>query len=92
MILSASPLFGLAAFETNPGGYTVNTCYECKTVSTIGISNYFHKKITIVANKLDCSTALTDAGFVDPPAIAYNSASKGPIKVVAGYSTIFNHA
>ena len=50
------------------------------------------KEISITALALDCSAALSDAGFADPPAIAYNSASGGPITVVAGYSAIFNHA
>ena len=44
----------------------------------------------VTQNALDCSTALSDAGFANPAPIAYNSAGSS-VTIAADYTSIFNH-
>ena len=67
-------------------------CYEC-TISPIdGGGPYTFKKdsITVTQNALDCSIALSDAGFTNPLPIAYDSGGSS-VTISSGYTAIFNH-
>ena len=84
--------FALTAVETNPAGYSLTFCYVC-TVSPVGggaTIEFFKDSITVTQNTLDCSIALTDAGFIDPAPIPYNSAGSY-ITIAPEYTSIFNH-
>ena len=63
---------------------------RCGVLPTGQSEIFFDKVITVTANALDCSSALVDAGFVDPPPIAFNSAGSSAT-VAADYTAIFNH-
>ena len=88
----ASP-FAITAIETNAAGYSLKFCYEC-IVTPVGGGTpitFTKDSITVTQNALDCSTALTDAGFANPPAIPYNSVGTGFV-VTTGFSDIFTHS
>ena len=83
--------FWITAKQNEAAGYTVTFCYECTITDGAGTLHIFTKdSITVTARPLDCSTALTDAGFVNPLPIAFNSVGS-PVPVAAGYTAIFNH-
>ena len=83
--------FGITAVETNANGYTLTFCYECTITPSGGTPIIFIKDtITIVQNPLDCSLALTDAGYTNPAAIAFNSVGSS-VSVAADYLAIFSH-
>ena len=81
--------FEITALENNSAGYSLTFCYEC-TISA-GPNVFTKDLITVTQNTLDCSTALSDAGFVNPPAIPYSSDSS-KISFTSGYTDFFNHA
>ena len=85
--------FILTAIETNVAGYSLTICYECTVSPSIGGALIVFQKdsIIITQNLLDCSTALTDAGFVNPASHFYNSAGSS-VTIAVDYTTIFNHA
>ena len=69
-------------------------CYIC-TVSPLDGSasiNFEKDLITVSQTALDCSTALTDAGFVlTPDTFPYSSVGTG-VTIVPGFSSIFTHS
>ena len=69
--------------------FTYTICYKC-TFRRIGYKQVsLAEKITIVAEGLDCSTALTDNNFV-APTVYYDSVLT-PKTIVPDYTTIFTH-
>ena len=91
--VSGSTPFALTGLETNAAGYSLTFCYVC-TVSPLGggtTIEFLKDSITVTQNALDCSTALTDIGFVAPAAHAYNSAGSS-VTIISDYTAIFNHA
>ena len=89
--LTASPIFGLTGTETNAAGYSLTFCYRCGILPSGQAEIFFDKIITVSANPLDCSVALTDAGFTNPAAIAFNSAGSS-VSVTTDYTAIFTHS
>ena len=52
---------------------------------------YFNiDKVSVIAEALDCSSALVDNDFKNPPSIEYSSQSS-LIKIASSYETIFKH-
>ena len=89
--VTPSPAFGLTGSETNSLGYTQPFCYRCGVLPTGQTEIWFDKVLTVTGLALDCSNALTDAGFASPPAIAYNSAGSSS-NITEDYTKIFAHS
>ena len=67
--------FALTAVETNPAGYSLTFCFVC-TVSPVGggaTIEFTKDSITVTQNpsSISCSTALIDAGFLNPASIPF---------------------
>ena len=94
MVIGTSPNYGLTAVENNPPGYDLEFCYECVITPSPGsglpIIPFTKDSLRVIANPLDCSASLADAGFTNPASIPFNSAGSFVI-VVPNYSAVFTH-
>ena len=91
--VDGSSPFALTGLETNVSGYSLTFCYVC-TVSPLGGGTpieFPKDTITVTQNPLDCSAALTDAGFANPVPFSYNSAESS-VAVASGFNDIFTHS
>ena len=94
VVLGADP-FGISATETNAAGYTVDFCFKCTMTNPVG--SYWNTRFTFTVNgdpgapAIDCSTALTSTGYMDPPAFPYNSAGS-TVTIAADYTDFFTHS
>ena len=87
-----STSYSITAKENISKGYSITFCYVCE-INALGYPPMFFTKdmIIVTQNALDCSTALTDAGFKNPPSIPFKDS--GPlIPIIEGYTSIFDHS
>ena len=90
VVLGGTP-YGITATETNPVGFSLTFCYQC-TITPTGLASIVFNKdsVTISALQLDCTTSLTDAGFVNLAPHPYNSAGSS-VTIANGYTDFFTH-
>ena len=93
LVFGAAPTFSITATELNPSGYSYSICYGCSIIPLDASPTIMFSKdlIVITSTVIDCSVALVDAAFVNPPPIPYNSGGTS-VTVVTAYTDIFTHS
>ena len=66
--------YKLYANETNSKGYLTRICYECivSPISNLSPISFYFDNITIEEHIVDCSSSLSDKGFLGPSPIPFN--------------------